>query len=81
MTKEIKNYSDITVGRSITMNFEENDSLNSLLEESEKRVYAIAIERCKRNQSTCAKALGVSRGTLRTKLRQYFGNEYFRDII
>lgn len=37
------------------------------------------MESTKYNQSKTAKIMGLSRGTLRTKLREHFGTAYFRD--
>jgi len=34
---------------------------------------------CKYNQSRAAIRLGMSRGSLRTKLKEYFGSKYFRN--
>jgi Fis family transcriptional regulator, factor for inversion stimulation protein len=34
------------------------------------------MEHCKYNQSRAAIMLGISRGTLRTKLRRYFDDKY-----
>lgn len=58
-----------------------NDNLHELLEKVEANVLKLAMERCKRNQSLCANELGISRGCLRTKLKEYFGNEYFREVV
>lgn len=35
---------------------------------------------CKLNQSKAAIKLGLSRGSLRTKLAKHFGNKYFRNL-
>lgn len=37
------------------------------------------MQETKYNQSKAANRMGISRGNLRTKLKHYFGNEYFRD--
>lgn len=50
--------------------------LNEALERVEKEVYGYAIQSAKFNQSQGAKLLGVSRGTFRTKLMQYFPGVY-----
>lgn len=73
------NFKKITTNQSLILS--SNIELGSILEEAERLVIKLSIERCKRNQSICAKALGISRGTLRTKLRKYFGDEYFRDVV
>ena len=47
-----------------------------ILEEFEPSLYKIVMEHCKYNQSRAANVLGVSRGTLRTKLKRYFDDRY-----
>lgn len=47
-----------------------------VLEEVEIPLYRAVMEHCKYNQSRAAMMLGVSRGTLRTKLRKYFDDKY-----
>lgn len=47
-----------------------------LLEQIEPPLLKAVIERCRYNQSLAAKMLGVSRGTLRTKLTKYFDDQY-----
>ena len=48
--------------------------LHSLvIEEVEAAMYEAAMKFTKGNQVQAAKVLGVARGTLRTKLKQYFG--------
>lgn len=42
----------------------------------EKEYIEHIYKRCKYNQSRAAKALGLSRGTLRSKLKYYFDDEY-----
>lgn len=54
------------------------DNVEELLSIAEKHVIGLAIERCNRNQVQCAKALGVSRTFLRTRLKRYFGGKYFK---
>lgn len=53
-----------------------NGNLTNALRDVERAVYQLAIEDSKWNQSRAAKALGVSRGTLRSKLKEYFGDKY-----
>lgn len=48
----------------------------AVLELAEKEIILIAMKTNKYNQSKAATNLGVSRGTLRTKLKQYFGEEF-----
>ncbi len=45
----------------------------------DKYYFQGTMKECKYNQSKAAKKLGISRGTFRNKLEQYFGSEYFRD--
>lgn len=42
----------------------------------EKELLRQVIEECKLNQYRASKYLGISRTTLNSKLKQYFGNEY-----
>ncbi|NDH09789.1 MAG: Fis family transcriptional regulator [Gammaproteobacteria bacterium] len=47
-----------------------------VMEEVETPLFRAVMEHCKYNQSRAALMLGVSRGTLRTKLRHYFDDKY-----
>ena len=47
-----------------------------VLEEVETPLLKAVMEHCKYNQSRAAVILGISRGTLRTKLRHYFDDKY-----
>lgn len=47
-----------------------------VLEEVEAPLFKVVMEHCKYNQSRAAHMLGISRGTLRTKLRLYFDDKY-----
>lgn len=47
-----------------------------VLEEIETPLFKAVMEHCKYNQSRAAILLGISRGTLRTKLRRYFDDKY-----
>lgn len=68
-------------GEDLSLKIEATEKLSTLLEKAEKHVIKLAMKRCKGNQSVAALALGISRGTLRTKLKQYFGDKYFRQVI
>jgi Fis family transcriptional regulator, factor for inversion stimulation protein len=46
------------------------------IEEIETPLFRAVMEHCKYNQSRAAIILGISRGTLRTKLRRYFDDKY-----
>lgn len=61
--------------------FDVNEELCTLLDKAEREVLAIAMRRCRNNQLVCAKELGISRGTLRTKLNKYFGSIYFSQLL
>ncbi|KTD00985.1 global DNA-binding transcriptional dual regulator [Legionella geestiana] len=52
------------------------DLYRFVLEEVETPLFRAVMEYCKYNQSRAAIILGISRGTLRTKLRQYFDDKY-----
>lgn len=47
-----------------------------VMEEIEAPLLKSVMEYCKYNQSRAAIMLGLSRGTLRTKLRKYFDEQY-----
>ena len=52
------------------------DLYQFVLEEVEAPLLRAVMEHCKYNQSRAAIMLGISRGTLRTKLRRYFDDKY-----
>ena len=52
------------------------DLYKFVLEEIEIPLFKAVMEHCKYNQSRAAIMLGISRGTLRTKLRSYFDDKY-----
>lgn len=52
------------------------DLYQFVLEEVEMPLFRAVMEHCKYNQSRAALMLGISRGTLRTKLRRYFDDKY-----
>lgn len=52
------------------------DLYQFVLEEVETPLFKAVMEHCKYNQSRAAIMLGISRGTLRTKLRHYFDDKY-----
>lgn len=47
-----------------------------VLEEVEAPLFRTVMEMSRYNQSKAARVLGVSRGTLRTKLKHYFDDEF-----
>lgn len=58
---------DMKIAQSINKN---------ILFEVEAGMYEAIMHFCKGNQSKAAKVLGVSRGTLRTKLKLYYGTTH-----
>lgn len=68
-------------GEDVSLKIDATEKLSTLLAKAEKHVIRLAMKRCKGNQSIAALALGISRGTLRTKLKEYFGDKYFRQVI
>lgn len=55
---------------------EKGHDVSEGLERLEKAYIEHVFKSAKYNQSETARLLAVSRGTLRTKLRLYFGDEY-----
>ncbi len=56
-----------------------NSNLNMyqlIIEEVEAPLFRTVMELTRYNQSKAARVLGVSRGTLRTKLKRYFDDEF-----
>ncbi|KTC66110.1 Fis transcriptional activator (plasmid) [Legionella adelaidensis] len=53
-----------------------------IVEEVEAPLFRTVMELTRYNQSKAARVLGVSRGTLRTKLKRYFDDEFIgtRDL-
>ena len=47
-----------------------------IIEEIEGPLFRTVMEMTRYNQSKAARVLGVSRGTLRTKLKRYFDDEF-----
>lgn len=57
-------------------NVDDLDLYQLILEEVEAPLFRSVMELTRYNQSKAARVLGVSRGTLRTKLKHYFGDEF-----
>lgn len=55
-----------------------NDLYDMILAEVEPPLLKAVMEKRRGNQLQAAKMLGISRGTIRKKLHQYFGTRYFR---
>lgn len=51
-------------------------SFSTALADAERVIYRDAYREVRYNQLQAAKLLGVSRGTFRTKMKHYFGDEY-----
>ena len=62
---------------STTSSKDQNLNLYQLIiEEIEAPLFRTVMEMTRYNQSKAARILGVSRGTLRTKLKRYFDDEF-----
>lgn len=59
-----------------TIEVNTTDDFSTSLKKAEATIYELALQESRYNQSKAAKSLGVSRGTLRTKVKQYFGTKY-----
>lgn len=70
VTKAVQSYFDELKGSDPV------DLYQFVLEEVETPLFKAVMEHCKYNQSRAAIMLGISRGTLRTKLRKYFDDKY-----
>lgn len=57
-------------------NVDDLDLYQLILEEVEAPLFRSVMELTRYNQSKAARVLGLSRGTLRTKLKHYFGDEF-----
>ncbi len=57
---------------------EPNRVYDFVMEEVEVPLIKAVMDFTRDNQSRTARILGISRGTLRTKLQQYFGDKYIR---
>jgi len=67
----VKNFLGSTNNKSASLNLYE-----LILEEVEAPLFRTVMEMTRYNQSKAARVLGVSRGTLRTKLKHYFDDEF-----
>lgn len=52
------------------------DLYDIVIKQIEQPLFKATIEHCKYNQSKAAEVLGVSRGTLRAKLKKHFSDQY-----
>ncbi len=69
-------FNNMKEGPVISLNLQEVPLIEAL-DRVEREIYKYAIEHTKYNQSKAAVLIGVSRGTLRYKLAEFFPNVYF----
>lgn len=67
----VKSYLSVAQNRNKNLNLYE-----LIIEEIEAPLFRTVMEMTRYNQSKAARVLGVSRGTLRTKLKRYFDDEF-----
>ena len=70
LAHQINQYLADMKGQNIT------DMYDMVIEQIEPALFQTVIEHCKYNQLRAARVMGLSRGTLRTKLKKYFGDKY-----
>jgi Fis family transcriptional regulator len=58
------------------LQLKENDVYKVIKDSLDRIIFESTMKVCRYNQSRASKILGVSRGTLRTKLLEYFGDTY-----
>jgi Fis family transcriptional regulator, factor for inversion stimulation protein len=71
VVKVVRNYLQTNQSKDAELNLYE-----IVLEEIEGPLFRTVMEMTRYNQSKAARVLGVSRGTLRTKLKRYFDDEF-----
>lgn len=73
----VKNYLGAMNSKDLNLNM-----YQLIVEEVEAPLFRTVMEMTRYNQSKAARVLGVSRGTLRTKLKRYFDDEFIgtRDL-
>jgi DNA-binding protein Fis len=69
-------FENIKSGPTINLNLNEIP-LADALARTEQQIYKFAIEHAKFNQSKAALLIGVSRGTMRYKLQEFFPGVYY----
>lgn len=67
----VKNYLQQANNKDLNLNL-----YQLIVEEVEAPLFRTVMELTRYNQSKAARVLGVSRGTLRTKLKRYFDDEF-----
>jgi Fis family transcriptional regulator len=71
VTQAVKTYLSTTKTKDANLNL-----YQLIVEEVEAPLFRTVMEMTRYNQSRAARVLGVSRGTLRTKLKRYFDEEF-----
>jgi Fis family transcriptional regulator len=71
VTQSVKTYLETMSGKNSILNL-----YQLIIEEIEAPLFRTVMELTRYNQSRAARVLGVSRGTLRTKLKRYFEDEF-----
>ena len=71
VVNSVKNYLNAVGNKSVNLNL-----YQLIVEEIEAPLFRTVMELTRYNQSKAARVLGVSRGTLRTKLKRYFDDEF-----
>lgn len=71
VVESVKAYLSASQNKNINLNLYE-----LIIEEIEAPLFRTVMEMTRYNQSKAARVLGVSRGTLRTKLKRYFDDEF-----
>ena len=71
VTQAVKTYLATTNSKAANLNL-----YQLIIEEVEAPLFRTVMEMTRYNQSRAARVLGVSRGTLRTKLKRYFDEEF-----
>lgn len=72
----MSNYEQDIMLSELTKGSEAGSIYKTALQRMEAPLLAQAIETCRYNQVKAAKLLGISRGSLRYKLKEYFGDKY-----
>lgn len=71
VVNSVKGYLNAIGNKEINLNL-----YQLIVEEIEAPLFRTVMELTRYNQSKAARVLGVSRGTLRTKLKRYFDDEF-----
>ncbi len=71
VTRAVKTYLSTTSSKDASLNL-----YQLIIEEVEAPLFRTVMEMTRYNQSRAARVLGVSRGTLRTKLKRSFDEEF-----